>query len=313
MTMYVRRITVGLSVVAAAGNEGGAVQAPADLPEVLGVGASDANPSNLGVMCPFSNSGPGLALFARAAAARPKPTAAATASKSRSATPANPLGRTAPARGRARLRHRGKHARILTDARLLPGAGVHHLDAHQRSQPQRRRGLQCVRAGTDRQRRHGRLPAQRTARRRPPQPNSRAAGSDTHPPAKPASAKPKIVKITFKHHRLTITVATVPKGMRLRLLVQVKSRRRPVRHARARHHSAQDDHAARKQMGSDRGQIPRRSQRTSGGARQPRHAQPARRCPQQDCAMRRTLLVGAAMLCGAACSRRDRLSAAATR
>jgi hypothetical protein len=57
---YVRSAhKVGLGVVAAVGNEGGAVQAPADLPEVLGVGASDANPSNLGVTCPFSNSGLG--------------------------------------------------------------------------------------------------------------------------------------------------------------------------------------------------------------------------------------------------------------
>ncbi len=54
----------GLSVVAAAGNEGGPVQAPADMPGVLGVGASDANPANLGVMCSFSNRGAGLALLA---------------------------------------------------------------------------------------------------------------------------------------------------------------------------------------------------------------------------------------------------------
>ncbi len=68
-----QRTSSGLGVVAAVGNEDGQVQAPADLPGVLGVGASDANPANLGVMCSFSNSGPGLALLAPGCGSQSEP------------------------------------------------------------------------------------------------------------------------------------------------------------------------------------------------------------------------------------------------
>ena len=63
----------GLSVIAAAGNEGGPGQAPADVEGVLGVGASDANPANLGVICPFSNRGTGIALLAPGCGSQTEP------------------------------------------------------------------------------------------------------------------------------------------------------------------------------------------------------------------------------------------------
>jgi hypothetical protein len=43
------------------------------------------------------------------------------------------------------------------------------------------------------------------------------------PKRKPASRRPKITKVTFEKHRLTITVADIPKGLRLKLLVQETS------------------------------------------------------------------------------------------
>jgi len=54
----------GVGIVAAVGDEGGHVLAPANLQGVLGVGASDVNPANLGVICPFTNLDVGLAVLA---------------------------------------------------------------------------------------------------------------------------------------------------------------------------------------------------------------------------------------------------------
>ncbi len=54
----------GVGVVAAVGDEGGHVLAPANLPGVFGVGASDVNPANPGVICPFTNTDVGLAVLA---------------------------------------------------------------------------------------------------------------------------------------------------------------------------------------------------------------------------------------------------------
>jgi hypothetical protein len=55
---------MGFSVVAAAGNDGGAVGYPAAISGVLAVGATDANPADLGVFCEFSDRGPVLAILA---------------------------------------------------------------------------------------------------------------------------------------------------------------------------------------------------------------------------------------------------------
>jgi len=54
----------GVGVVAAVGDEGGHVLAPANLPGVFGVGASDMNPANPGVICPFTNTDVGLSVLA---------------------------------------------------------------------------------------------------------------------------------------------------------------------------------------------------------------------------------------------------------
>jgi Subtilase family len=54
----------GFNVVAAAGNDAGTVAYPAATSGILAVGATDANPSNLGVLCQFSNRGIALAILA---------------------------------------------------------------------------------------------------------------------------------------------------------------------------------------------------------------------------------------------------------
>jgi hypothetical protein len=54
----------GVGVVAAVGDEGGHVLAPANLAGVFGVGASDVNPANPGVICSFTNIDVGLAVLA---------------------------------------------------------------------------------------------------------------------------------------------------------------------------------------------------------------------------------------------------------
>ena len=98
---YVRSAhKAGLGVVAAVGNEGGPVQAPADVPGVLGVGASDANPANLGVMCSFSNRGAGLALLAPGCGSQTEPDGGGNGIEIAFSDTANRLGRTARARRR---------------------------------------------------------------------------------------------------------------------------------------------------------------------------------------------------------------------
>ena len=64
--------THGLGVVAAVGDEDGQVQAPANVEGVLGVGASDANPANLGAICSFTNHGVGLAVLAPGCDSQPE-------------------------------------------------------------------------------------------------------------------------------------------------------------------------------------------------------------------------------------------------
>jgi hypothetical protein len=52
-----------VNVVGAAGNDGGLVSYPAAATGVMAVGATDANPADLGVFCPTSDRGPALALL----------------------------------------------------------------------------------------------------------------------------------------------------------------------------------------------------------------------------------------------------------
>jgi hypothetical protein len=208
----------GLSVVAAAGNEAGPVQAPADVSGVLGVGASDANPANLGVMCSFSNRGTGIALLAPGCGSQTEPDGGGNGIEiafSDDGSPAWANGTsysgeivsTAEASMRA-------YSPTLTDSRAqgcitstLTSAGNLNVAAAFNAC-----GLGAiVNAGM----------AAYQAANPPPKASSPGPPAATLTPTKAASrAKPKITKITFKHHSLTITVAEIPKGLRLQLVVQ---------------------------------------------------------------------------------------------
>jgi len=221
---YVRSAhKVGLGVVAAVGNEGGAVQAPADLPEVLGVGASDANPSNLGVMCPFSNSGPGLALFAPGCGSQTEADSGGNGIEIAFSDTGEPAWANGTSEGavlasdtEASMRAYSptlgySQAQGCITSTLTNGANLNVAAAFDAC------GLgQIVNEGMAAYRAANSASATTS-------PNAGPPAATLISPRKPASAKPKIVKIRFKHHRLTITVATVPKGMRLRLLVQVRA------------------------------------------------------------------------------------------
>jgi Subtilase family len=210
----------GLGVVAAVGNQGGAVEAPADLPEVLGVGASDANPANVGVMCPFSNSGPGLALLAPGCGSQAELGGAGDGIEIAFSNTGEPAWTTGTSYSaiivstvEASMR---AYAPTLTYARvqgcvtstLTGGINLDVAAAFDEC------GLeQIVNEGTA---------AYQAA-------NSVAAPSYSGPPAAPlilpqkrAARKPKIVKIAFKKHRLTIRVADIPKWSRLKIIVQVR-------------------------------------------------------------------------------------------
>jgi hypothetical protein len=63
----------GLSVVGAAGNDGGPVSYPAAVTGVLAVGGADANPANLGVFCSSSNRGAALGILAPGCGSQSEP------------------------------------------------------------------------------------------------------------------------------------------------------------------------------------------------------------------------------------------------
>jgi hypothetical protein len=214
----------GLGVVAAAGNEAGPVQAPADVPGVLGVGASDANPANLGVMCSFSNSGPGLALFAPGCGSQTEPDGGGNGIEIAFADTGEPawangtsysgeIVSTAEASMRA-------YSPTLTDSQAqgcitstLTSAGNLNVAAAFNAC-----GLgQVVSEG---------MAAYQAANPAPTQPSNTGPPAAPLIPSKPARRPgPKIVKITLKHHALTITVAEIPKGLRLQLVVQRREKR----------------------------------------------------------------------------------------
>jgi subtilase family protein len=210
----------GLSVVAAAGNEGGPVQAPADVPGVLGVGASDANPANLGVMCSFSNRGVGLTLLAPGCGSQTGPAGAGNGIEiafSDDGSPAWANGTsyagdivsTAEASMRAYAptltysQAQGCITSTLTNggnldvAAAFTACGLGAIVSE---------GMAAYRAANSSS---------------PTQPGSTGPPAATLSPTKPArQPEPKITKITFKHHALTITVAAIPTGLRLQLVVQ---------------------------------------------------------------------------------------------
>jgi Subtilase family len=210
--------THGLSVIAAAGNEGGPVQTPAGVPGVLGIGASDANPANLGVMCPFSNRGTGIALLAPGCGSQTEPGGGGNGIEIAFSDDGSPawadgtsysgeIVSTAEASMRA-------YSPTLTDSQAqgcitstLTSAGNLNVAAAFNAC-----GLGAiVNAGM----------AAYQAANPPPKASSPGPPAATLTPTKAASrAKPKITKITFKHHSLTITVAEISKGLRLQLVVQ---------------------------------------------------------------------------------------------
>ncbi len=215
----------GLSVVAAAGNEGGLVQTPADVSGVLGVGASDANPANLGAFCPFSNRGSGLALLAPGCGSQTEPDGGGNGIEiafSDDGSPAWANGTsysgeivsTAEASLRAyspTLSYSQAQGCITS---TLANGGNLDVDAAFDAC-----GLsQIVSEG---------MAAYRAANPAPTQPSNTGPPAATLTPnATPArQPEPKITRITFKRYRLSVTVAEIPKGLRLQLVVQERGER----------------------------------------------------------------------------------------
>jgi hypothetical protein len=211
----------GLSVIAAAGNEDDAVQAPASLPGVLGVGAADASRASLGALCPFTNRGTGLSLLAPGCDSESQGIEVAFADDGAPAwaegtSEATVIVSAAEASMRA-------YAPTLTAAQAqgcitstLANGG--NLDVEAAFDAC---GLGAVVSEG--------MAAYSAANSTPSAPSP-----DAGPPAAmltPASAsktpkntRPRLTRITFRNHRLTITVASVPKGLRLRLAVQQRGR-----------------------------------------------------------------------------------------
>ena len=207
----------GLSVVAAAGNEGGPVQAPASVPGVVGVGASDASPANLGAMCAFSNRGAGLAVLAPGcdsqsagieiafsddgapAWAQGTSEAAVIVSAAEASMRAySPSLTVAEAQGCiTSTLNRGS----LDVAAAFDACGLGAIVSE---------GMAAYQAANG--------PAPATL----PQSSGGPPAATLTPTSKPAASKPKITKITFKKRRLTITVAGIPNGLRLQLVVQAR-------------------------------------------------------------------------------------------
>jgi hypothetical protein len=207
-----------LSVVAAAGNEDGPVQAPASLPGVLGVGASDASPASLGALCPFSNRGAGVGVLAAGCDSQDagievafsddgEPARAEGTSESTvivSAAEAS-IRAYSPTIGAAQAQ--GCITSTLTNGGNLDVKAA--FDAC---------GLeQIVSEGTAAYNAANAASALSRVESGPV-----AATLTTE--GRRAVIKPKITKIRFKKHRLTIAVASIPKGLRLRLLVKLRDR-----------------------------------------------------------------------------------------
>ena len=206
-----------LSIVAAAGNEGAAVQAPASLPGVLGVGASDASPTSLGTLCPFSNRGVGLGVLAAGCDSQSggievafsddgEPARAEGTSESTvevSAAEAS-IRAYSPTIGAAQAQ--GCITSTLNNGNLdvkaaFDACGLEQIVAE---------GVAAYNA------------ANVTAASPSVESGPIAATLTTE--NRRALRKPKITRIRFKKPRLTITVASIPKGLRLRLLVQQRTR-----------------------------------------------------------------------------------------
>jgi hypothetical protein len=206
-----------LSVVAAAGNEGAAVQAPASLPGVLGVGASDASPASLGAQCPFSNRGVGIGVLAAGCDSQSggievafsdngEPARAEGTSESTvevSAAEAS-IRAYSPTIGAAQ-------AQGCITSTLTNGGNLDVKAAFVAC------GLeQIVAEGTA-------AYVAANATRVSSSAESGPAAATLIESRRPVS-KPRFTRIRFKRPRLTITVASIPKGLRLRLVVEQRTR-----------------------------------------------------------------------------------------
>jgi Subtilase family len=211
-----------LGVVAAAGNESGSVQTPADVEGVLGVGASDANPANLGAICAFSNRGAGLAVLASGCGSQTGPGGGngIEIAFSDDGVPAWAEGTSEAAMivsaAEASMRAYSptlsySKAQGCITSTLANGGNLDVAAAFDAC------GLgQVVSEG---------MAAYRAANPAPTQPANTGPPAATLFPAKPGHRpEPRITKLMFKHHVLRITVAGIPKGLRLQLVVQERGK-----------------------------------------------------------------------------------------
>jgi hypothetical protein len=213
----------GLSVIAAAGNEGGPVQAPASLTGVLGVGAANASRSSRGAPCPFTNRGSGLSLLAPGCDSESQgielafsddgaPAWAEGTSEAAVIVSAAEASMRAYSPTLTAAQAQGCITSTLTNGGNLDveaafdACGLGEIVS---------KGMAAYQAANS-------TPSPPPENARPPA----AILTPTTTPAanKPENAKPRITRITFKNHRLTITVAAVPAGLRLRLTVQQRGR-----------------------------------------------------------------------------------------
>jgi hypothetical protein len=209
----------GLGVVAAVGNEAGPVQAPADVQGVFGIGASDVNPVNLGGLCPFTNRGLGLAVLAPGCSSQAGGPEGIEVAFSDDGSPAWAYGTSesgeivsaVEASMRAYsptityAQAQGCMASTSTNGGNLDVAAAFNAC-----------GLgQIVSEGT--------AAYQVANSKTPVQPSGPPAATLT-PQSSPT--RPKIVKVTFRRHRLTVTVADIPRGLKLELVVQARNARR---------------------------------------------------------------------------------------
>jgi hypothetical protein len=216
----------GISVVAAAGNNDGAVEYPAAAPGVFAVGAADANPANLGVFCSFSNRGPPLSILAPGCGSQSEPGGGGGLDIAFSDT-----GESAWAQGTSEasaivsavMASMRAYGPTLTAAQvegcLISGeVNGGNLDV----------------AGAFRACGLGQIVAEGAAAYNAANPPSAQAQSllpssttvaNVPFHGKPAApGAPRILRVHFVKPRLTVTVASVPTGLRLRIEIQVKDR-----------------------------------------------------------------------------------------
>lgn len=217
----------GMSVVAAAGNSGEAVEYPAAATGVFAAGATDANPANLGVFCSFSNRGPPLGILAPGCDSQSDPAGASGIEIAFSDTgePAWAQGTSeASAVVSAVIASMRAYAPALTATEAegcLTSSEVNggNLDV---AAAFRACGLgQIVNEGTAAYDAANPTPAPP-----PPQNSSPPSQAPASPPRKAAlTGAPRILSIHFVKPELSVTLAGIPAGLRLRVEAQIKGRR----------------------------------------------------------------------------------------